>query len=60
MHLLKGAFNVKFGIYVHQTTIFKGVLNTLEEKLSFATCFMQLCMLYAIKKCYMQLYFICI
>jgi hypothetical protein len=60
MHLLEGALNVKFGIYMHQTIIFRGVLNTLEEKLMFATCFMQLCMLYAIKKCCMQLYFICI
>jgi hypothetical protein len=26
-----GALNVKFGIYVHQMTIFRGVLDTLEE-----------------------------
>ncbi len=47
MHLHGGALNVKFGIYVHQTAIFRGILDTLEEKLSFATCFIQLCMLHA-------------
>jgi hypothetical protein len=35
------------------------IAKTIEEKLSFITCFMQLQVSYVIKKCYMQLFFSC-
>ncbi len=45
--------------YMGGNTTHQNCAHALEEKMSFATCLMQLQVSYATKKCHMQLFFSC-